>query len=197
MKLDIKKLAVYFSGLTKTQKKIIITAVVIFLVLQLIYLFICRPQSRRFAKVKAELNQVEAKTAEILKIASGKDLSAAVKDLKINFLQASNKLPAQEETVIHSLLDSAKKLKIDVKNVTPLGRIAVTGSISGYIVEGLPIKLHLSCEYRQLGEFLALLRNNFPVLVELKNISIKGRGEGKVGLNAYLEIQAYLSKEKQ
>lgn len=196
MNLKIKSIKVYFQGLTKAQKKIVLAAALIFLSLLLSWLFIYRPQKMKFSDIKSNLTQIESKTAQILNIASGKELSTAIKDLKLNFVEVCGRLPAQEETVIHALLETAKNKKIEVKNITPLGRKPVPSAISGYTVEELPIKLQLACEYRTLGDFLDILRNNFPVLVKVKHLNIKGTGEGRVNLNSNLEIQAYLSKEK-
>jgi hypothetical protein len=196
MNLTIKSIKLYFQGLTKAQKKIVLAGALIFFSLLLFWLFIYRPQKKKFSDIKASLTQIESKTEQILSIASGKELPSAIKDLKVNFVELSGRLPAQEQTVIHALLETAKNKKIEVKNITPLGRNLVPSAISGCTVEELPFKLQLACEYRTLGEFLDILRNNFPVLVKVRHLNIKGTGEGRVNLNSNLEIQAYLSKEK-
>ena len=181
--------------LTKEQKKIIYVSLICFVFLLIFWLMVYIPQSKRFALVKKDLASVEAQIAEIMKITKGEDLSQVMKDFKINFNRVSSKLPAQDETVISSLTEMAKKTKANIRNITPGARQILESKIPGYELQEMPISLDLTCEDRSLGEFLDMLRNHSQVLVRVEKVNINGKGEGEGNLDVDLQISAYLSKK--
>lgn len=196
MNWDIGKIFNRIKKPTKEQKKIIYIGLIVLFSLLSFRFFVYGPQAKRFALMKKELTRTEAQIAEIKSIAEGKDLSQAVKELKIELMQVKSKLPPREEIVIQNLLESAKKLKIEVKNITPSSKRLLEARVGGYDIEELPISMSLVCEYRVLGEYLNILRNSFPILVRLRRLDIKGKGEGQINLDITLQISAYLSRKK-
>lgn len=182
--------------LTKEQKKIIYISLVVLTFFFSFWIFVYGPQTRKFTSIKEELTQTEARTAEILSIAKGRDLAQAIRDLKINFIEVMGRFPGGEEMVIYNLSETAKKLKIEVKNIVPSTKQLLENKITGYDIEELPISLNLVSEFRSLGEYLNILRNNFPVLIRVRDLDIKGNGEGRALLEVALQISAYLSGQK-
>lgn len=184
-------------NLSKAQRKIIYISAVVLISLLIFWIFVYGPQSRKFAKIKLKLTQAENQIAEILRLTAGKDLVVAVTELRTNLTKVTAELPAEDEDVIYNLSENAKKLKIEVRNMAPSGRRLLANKIPNYDIEELPISMNLVCEYRVLGEYLNILRNSFPVLIRVRQLDIKGKGEGRTDLDVTLQVSAYLAHEKK
>lgn len=197
MSPKIEKIYNRIKKLTKEQKKIISLSAMVLVFLLIFWIFIYAPQARSFTAIKQELKQAEAQIAEIMSMTAGKELTQAFKDLKTDLVKISGKLPSGEEAVIYNLSESARKLGIEVKNIIPSGKRLLENRVSGYDIEELPISMNLSSDYRAMGEYLNMLRNRFPVLVKVRQLDIKGKGEGRTDLDVALQILAYLSREKE
>jgi len=180
--------------LTKEQIKIIYISAVVLVFLIIFWIFVYRPQTRELTSIKQELIQAEAQIAEINRLIGDKELTQAAKELNMDFNKIASQLPSGEEDVIDVLSDKARSLSIEVKNITPSGRQVLEDKIAGYNIEELSVSMKIVCEYKVLGEYLNNLRNNLPVLVRVRQINIKGKGEGRPNLEVALEISAYLSK---
>jgi len=196
MREQIEKIFSPINNLTKEQRKIIYISLVVLVFLLCFLSFVYVPQSRRFAALKSELIRTDSQIAEISRLTAGKDLAEAVKGLRVELIAATNKLPAADEVVIRYLLEGARNLKIEVKNINPAGVKPLDSRIFGYNLSELPILMHIACDYRTLGEYLHTLRNDFPVLVRLKQLDIQGKGEGQMGLEVTLQLCAYLAAQK-
>ncbi|MFH1354973.1 MAG: hypothetical protein ABIH19_02360 [Candidatus Omnitrophota bacterium] len=182
--------------ITKEQKKILYIAAGIFVFLVCFWVFVYAPQSRKLALVKAELKSVETQIKEINALIQGRELAEAAEDFNRQFAKVSNFLVSQDQDVISYLSEQARESKIEVSNITPGGRKPLNRQVVGYDIEELPISMNLFCEYKQLGEFLDLLRRSYLVLVSLRELNIKGRGEGRYFLDVGLKLSAYLAKQR-
>ena len=186
-----------FKNLTQEQKKIIYATGALAALVLLFWFFVYVPQHKKLNQLKARLDSTEKQVAEITNIAKGKDLAQVIRDLKSDFTKTINRLPDQDEVAIFILSDSAKKLKIDVKSISPSVARTIEGAILGYQVMELPVTINLSGEYRALGEYLRMLRSSdFPIFVQVRQFSVKGNGEGQLFLGANLQISTYLAKKK-
>lgn len=190
------KLYHWIKNLSREQKKIIYISAVGLVFLFSFLVFVYGPQSRKFAAIKRELSQTENQIKEIMSIVGGRDLPQAVRDLKTRLTNTASKLPSKEDVVISNLSENAKKLNLEVKNIIPANKQLLGNRITGYIIEELPISLSLVGDYRALGEYLNILRNNSPILIRVRQLEIKGKGEGRSDLDIALQISAYLSREK-
>lgn len=182
---------------TKEQQKIVYVVLMVVLFFVCFLVLIHGPQSRKLAVIKKDLSNTEAQIADISKLASGGNLAEAVKALKIKLDALSAQLPSEDEIVIRSVLEGARKLRIDVSNVSPGAIKPMEAQAKDYVISEFPISMHLSCDYRTLGEYLGMLIRNFPVLVKLRKVDIAGNGEGQVNLNIDLQISAYLAVRKK
>lgn len=192
MKTDITKL---IDRLTKEQRKIIYISLAALTFLILFWFFIYAPQSKKFNQIKASLAQTDAQINEISGLMAGKDMATAIKELRSKYETIKSRLPDQDEDAVGKIIDEAKKLRIEIKNITPASRIPLGDKVPGFYLEELPISLNFSCDYRMLGEYLNNLRNNSPLLIRIRRVNIKGKGEGVGNLDINLEISAYLGKE--
>ncbi|MBM3251736.1 MAG: hypothetical protein FJZ11_03030 [Candidatus Omnitrophica bacterium] len=158
------------------------------------WFFVYRPQIRRLISIQREFNDTEAQIVEITQLAHGQDFAQAVKGLEIKFGQLSNLIPKGEDEIINNLSEEARRLKIKVENITSSGGRLLDYQVAGYSVEESPISMNLICEYRQLGEYLKSLRDNFPVLVRIKQVEIQAKGATNPDLEVSLQILAFISK---
>lgn len=186
-----------YESLTREQKKIIYLGAITFAFILFFWLGIYAPQARRFASIKKKLVEAEGQIAGIKGLAEGRDFALAISGLRARLTNASKALPSEDTVVIYGLSEAARKLNIQVKSITPSAKRLLEGRITGYDVEELPLSMSMVCEYRTLGEYLNILRNNFPVLIRVRQMDIQNRGEGQAGLEITLQIYAYLSREKQ
>jgi len=182
--------------LTREQRKIIYFAAIAVLFLFCFWIFIYRPQNKDLSSIKEELNSIEAQISEITDIAQGRELADVVKDFNLQLKDIESFLSLGEAEIIYNLSQKAGRLGVTVRSIIPSDKHLLENNIFGFEVEELPISMSLSCEYRELGMYLNTLRTNFPALVRIKELSIKGSGEGGPVLDVNLQLCAYLSKAK-
>jgi Tfp pilus assembly protein PilO len=197
MNLKPEKLAIPAGKISRQQKKIFSAALIVAASIIFFWLFIYMPQSRKFERIKKELAATESRIAQITSLAEGKDLSAAVSGLKVTLLKVLSQLPMDDEKVIAYLSDGARRLKVEVKNIAPQQARPVDTGVPGYQIMEFPISLNLNAEYRAIGEYLSALRNNFPILIRVRDIQIQSKGFGRADLDAAVQLSAYLAVEKR
>lgn len=182
--------------LTKEQKRIIVVSLIALFFLIFIWIFIYLPQSRKVVSMRKELVSAEAKIAEIISIAEGKDLAEVVRDFRAELSDLKKQLPNRDEVIIDVLTTTARDLNIEVKDISFSDKQILEQKIAGFEIEEVPIQMQLVCEYRNLGQYLNLLRVNSPILIRVRKLSIHGQ-EGVPNLaDISLEVTAYLSREK-
>jgi len=184
------------SRLSKEQKRIILAGVIALLVFILCGLLIYQPEVKRFSEIKAKLREIDNQISQILSVTEGKEFTRAIKDLNVDLLQATGKLPLTDQNIIYVISDMANKLKIDVKCLTRGSEKVFDDKILGCSIHELPIKLSFSCEYKTLGDFLTALREKSPVLIRLRQIDIKGNGFAQPNLEVTLQLCGYMSSLK-
>ncbi len=197
LKRTISKIERSIKLLSEEQKKIIYVGLGGLAVLLLFWIFIYIPQNKKMNALKSSLTDIETQISDITSVAAGKDLAQVMKELKTNSARVINKLPTQDEVVIYNLSDAADKLHIEVKSITPSAAKALEGAIPDYEVMELSITMNLLCEFKALGQYLTMLRSDdFPVFVHVRQINIKGNGEGQLYLDVNLQLSAYLAKKR-
>lgn len=179
--------------LTVEQKKniyIVLGALVFFL---LFWIFIYAPQTRRLNALEAELKGAEAGIQEITAMAGGKELARAAQGFNEELNQARAKFRfKEEEDVINALSALAKDAKIIITNMDPSQARLMQNKIGGDDIRELPVLLNISGDFASIGGFLEGLRNKFPGLIKISQITIKGRGPGQTELEASLAATAYI-----
>mgnify|MGYP001591376263 CR=1 FL=1 len=186
-----------FSNWTKEQKKILSVFAVSAAFLFFFWVFIYNPQSRKFKAVKSALASVESQIAYIMNLTAGREMSQAVRELQDDLKSISGKLPVSEQNILDDLMAGAKKFKIEVKSLAPASRHQEQENIPSYDVDELPFTMNISCDFKALGEYLNLLRSNFPILIRIKQIDIRFSGEGHGNLDVTLQLSSYLSRHAQ
>jgi len=179
---------------TKEQKKIIYISAVLLIFLFLCVIFIYNPQKNRLKNIKTRLNYAETEIAEINRITQGLPLEQAVRDLNTKLNQLAAKMPSRQDDVVEDLSNEARRLKLNVAKMDPDDSQVIPGKITGYVIKEFPVNIKFSGEYRNIAEYLGKLRNDFPDLVRIRQITIKGNGEGQVILDVDLQVWAYLAE---
>lgn len=182
-------------SLSKEQRKIIYFAVAAAVFLFLFWQFVYSPQIRRLALIKNQLKDADSQILEIKGILQGKDVGEVLKDMEVRLKKIENQLFNKEETVINNLSETAKNLNIEIKNLSSLSRRAIEIPVSGYDIEELPVTLNLAGEFMAINRYLDILRNSPAFLVKVRELKIQGAGEGRVYLEAVLQISVYLFKK--
>lgn len=182
--------------ISRRQIKIIAAGLIVLVSFICFWVFIYSPQGKKLDSIKKELTFTESQIAEINKITQGKELSMAVEKLNNQLISISDFLPFNQEEVISNLSNKAREFKIEINSIVPQKKSLLEDKVKGYIIEQLPISMNMLCELRDLGRYLGALRDDFPYSVRVKNLEIKGQGEGKPVLDISLEIIAYLSKSR-
>jgi hypothetical protein len=185
-----------FSGITKEEKNNLYLAAALLIVLFVFLVFVCLPQQVKFAAKIKELRLIEKQISEVMSIAQGKDLTQAVKALNTSLLEMTDKLPATEEAVVYRLSDSAKKLRLNVIHITPQETVLLAGKASGFDIKEMPITITLAGEFRAMGEYIDKLEKNQPVLVKIKKLDVKNKGERQAPLDVNLELSAFMAVER-
>ncbi|MFC1708654.1 type 4a pilus biogenesis protein PilO [Candidatus Omnitrophota bacterium] len=180
--------------ITRRQTKLIVACFIVVAALICFWIFVYGPQSEKLRSVKKDLAFIESQITQIDSIIQGRELSGVVIDLNSQLISLVSFLPANQEEIISNLSNRARKFDIEIKSINPQVKVLLEEEVSGYDIQELPILVNLQCGFKNLGEFLNALRINFPVLVRVKSLNIKGQGEGKPILDINLEILAYLSK---
>lgn len=181
--------------LTKEQKKIyiILSFFLVFFLLIIVFIFI--PNKKRLQKIDVQVKNKEQEINNIVNLTKGKELSKAVQDLTSELDRIDDNVPLKREEIINILSQTAKDLKIDVKNINFSEKKVLDISVPGYQIEELPISIQLFCEYKSLADYLGIIRNDLPILIKMVKLDVKGKGEGKYGLDVDMQILTYLSKE--
>lgn len=182
-------------NLTKGQQKIIYLLLILIVALILFLFLIFIPQKRRLSEIKSELRNTESQISDITQLTQGQDLSETVKKIDQQLANAISALPKNDELVIKYLSKNARKLEIDIKNMSLAGKINIDHKIAGYVIEELPITLSLSCNYKALSEYLKLLRQDSAILVKIKQVNIASKGQGRPALQVNLGLSAFLAEE--
>jgi Tfp pilus assembly protein PilO len=181
--------------ITREQKKIYAVFAVVLVSLLVFIVFVYMPESKKLKTIKATLSDAEAKIIEITNIAQGKDLVDVVKNLDEQLKEIEDRLPKKSEDIIDDIRNEAKKLGIESKSESFSPGNPIKKNIPGYEIIELPIDMKLVCDYRALGEYIkALHSNNFPAVMRIEQIDIKGKGEGRSDLEVALHVIAYLEK---
>lgn len=182
--------------LSKEQKKIIyiglILAAAILLFIALIYL----PQQRRLKEIRAELDRTEQQINEIHLLTAGRDLNEAIRDLNVRLKDLSAYFLIGEEELINNLTDQARDLNIDVRDLDPGNKTLFNSATPGYAVYALPVAMNIKGGYKEAGDYCARLEGDFPALVRIDKLDIRGKGTGEADLDIRLVITAFLLKEQ-
>lgn len=180
--------------LTKEQIKIIISGAIAVFSLFCFMIFIYGPQSKQLKTFKEESSFIESQFEEIKRITQGKELTVAVQELNGQLMEVSSFLPANQEEIVSSLSNEARALQIEIKSINPKEKQLLEDKVTGYIIEELPISISMRCELKALCEFLDILRDSFPSLVRVNQITIKSEGEARPILDVSLNLLAYISR---
>jgi len=195
MKLKLNDIPSIIRNLTKEQRKIIYIALIVSIFFLLLIILVYLPQAKRLSSLKKKIAETETQIDQIMSVAKGRDLATVAKELRENLTKTVSKFPKGEDIVVAKLTDAAEdQVKLIVQDVTPGARQAIPEKVLGLNIDELTLTMSFSGEYRAIGEFLDILRGDFPVYIRVRSIEITGKGEGKTLLDCTLQLSAYLRR---
>ena len=191
-KFDIKNIK-----FTKKQQKLAIIAGVIIAAVVIFFKFIYMPQKTRFEELKRELQTAEEEIGEIKKTAGAeeeKSMAVALEGLQNRLKSLDRMFPDKEEMVLRELPAFANKFGIEIKSMQPQKKREVKDmAVRGYKVEDIQIAISAVGRYRNLGEYIKALKEEFPALVRINKLSMsRAGGEDGMSLDIGMTITAYL-----
>lgn len=180
-------------NLSKEQLKIIYAVLIVLFFVLLFWIFIYKPQHKKFSNIKKKLILVEDEITEITNITKGVPLTEAVKEMNLKLKKDMLKLPAGEEQLVKVISLKAQELKLEIANISFSGEVDLADKIPGQQIIQEQVSLKITGEYKSIGEFLSWIRKEEPVLMIINSLSINGQGEGQIRLSADIGITAYFS----
>ena len=184
-------------------KKILIIAAVCIGVIAVFWAFMYFPASNRLKALKAELTSLKREIFDIESRSEKKagDIARMIESLHRDFKQINQKFPAEEEGALKLLSSAANRLKIEIAYMRPQQKKAVlNGQGSPILIDSshccsIPISMEMTGLYKDIGEYLRWLKEDFPPLITVEDISIT-RDESRIPqLNVKMELVLYVLGE--
>ncbi len=197
--IDIKNIKV-----TKVQQKLFAAAFIIIAAVIVFIVFIFIPQMNRFEAMKSELASTEKEIAEI-KTTTGttgdEPMAKALEALQNKFKLLNAKLPPKEELILRELPNFANRFGVEIKSMQPQKKRAITKigdmdvTIKGHTVEEFQIAIVAAGRYKEIGEYLHALKNEFPAAIRIIgfNMTQTPGGGGRLAVN--FSIMTFLVSE--
>lgn len=184
-------------------KKILVVAAVCAGIIVVFWAFIYFPAANRLKAVKAELASIKREISDI-ESRSGKrsrDIAQMIESLHKEFKEINQKFPTEEENALKMLSSAASRLKIDIVYMRPQQKKEVLNPqgnrvlIDGAQCFSMTISMEMTGLYKNIGEYVKWLREDFPPLVTMEDISIM-RDESRIPqLNAKMELTLHVLGE--
>lgn len=191
--LEFKDIPSLIRNLTKEQRKIIYIAAILVVLFLLFTFFAYIPQAKKLAALGNNIVETDTQIEQIMSVAKGRDLANVVKELKVNLAKTLDKFPFGEDIVVAKLSEIAEdNIKLTVRGIAPSARQPLPEKIMGKSIDEVFITMDITGDYKAIGEFLDMVRGDFPVFLRIREIDISGQGEGKSNLDCTIQFSAYL-----
>lgn len=193
----------FLEYITVHQKDIVIMLSAIILTFLVFLFFIYSPKKRQMKAIEIKFKDVEKEIEKIESIAGGADkIDVSLSEFNRQLKDIDKKLPKSEETAIKELSAFASKSGIEVISIKQqnIKKGSVQPETADFQYMELPITMDVKCAYRNLGEYLRILQEEFPTLVLIKHVSIlkaKPNEETSPGLTARLLVFICMSKPQE
>jgi len=162
--------------------------------------FIYLPLNKRLSMLKNELHSIEMQVSQIKKaVGEGRPLEEAITFFKNRLEILDRKFPDKDETILRELSTLAVKTGVEVVSMRPQKKKIIQDinglpiKINVCYVQEMPITMNLKAPYKTIGEFVKLLREDFPVFVRIDMVHMQ-RAEAPAGgaLDVTLDLDTYL-----
>jgi len=184
--------------LTPAQKKIALSALVMFLLFFCVWLFLYLPSRNMLRSLKARLDAAQDEIARIQELLGrGVTVEQGLSALKARHQALAAQFPAAEEEAIKVFSDTAKRLNIEVYSIkAEPPRLFLIGkekiSIEGKDCYHTPVSLQMRCSYEQFLEYTADIKESLPALLTIEKLKITRSAPGAKELNIELVFNLYL-----
>lgn len=190
--------------IAKRQKMILIFAGLFLLALAVFLIFIYFPANNRLSKLKQQYSAIELEISEFRKnISADKPLEQVIISLREKLKSMDKKFPRKEETIFKELSALAENMEINIASMKPERKQIVIQEadkpiIKDCVVQEMPISMSINTSYKKLGAFLKALKEEFPIFVNIEDVTLsKSGGEGSSVLAVSLKLNTYLISPKK
>ncbi len=180
--------------ISKEQKTILIFFG-IFILSLLVFLFaMYLPARTKLIEIKREVAGIESELATLQTLSNGKDMGEAIRRLESQLAVLMHKVSISQEKAIKEISGAARDNELEIINLNAAEKRPYANSPAGFAIDEVPLSMHVTGGYRKIGEFLLRLHGDFPVLVRVVRLTMKGKGHGGNILDADLQLIAYVKR---
>lgn len=185
--------------ISPSQKKVVgITAMAV-LIAVLTGIFLYVPTLQKVGLLKNELmvaqNQIEQIEAAV---GSEQSIAEGIKLLKDRYSALDIKFPSQEEEALKlvSELARAHNISIITMKFQPKAEFLDVENkkvdIEGKICRILPVSIELTSSYKDLGQYIEILKESLPAYVTIERLNIRKELGAASNLRVTLDLNLYL-----
>lgn len=182
--------------ISRSQRNIILSAVLLIGVFLIAGIFLYAPLQAKLARLKNELEETKSSIQKIQAMvpAQGGGIGEGIKLLDGQYRQLSGKFPAKEEAALSVLFDLAHQANIEITTVQsqPKNLCAQQAAVKDKQCYELPVSLSLKGNYENLVEYIELLRGSLPAVITFEKLMAQKTSPGAPELTITIEIKLYL-----
>lgn len=187
--------------INKRQKKILLLAGIIALTFVISIIFIYLPAHRQLKQLKQQFSRLDQE-AKQLKRSFGEERS--LEDVIISLDKRRNvldqKFPDKEEVVFRDISTLATSMGIEISSMRSQGKKTLKEmrgaqiAIKDSVIQEMWISIDLTTTYKKLGEFLAVLKEGFPVFIRIESVQMTNTSSDKnsASLKVSISLVTYL-----
>jgi Tfp pilus assembly protein PilO len=184
---------------TLSQKKIIVTSLIVILVFLILWLFIYLPNQNSISRIKSEVLNLENQIKGIEEImGKTRTIEGSIKLLKQRYQELNNKFPPKEEEGLRMLSDFAKRLNIELISIKPQPNVVFIDKnnkkieIEGKTCHVVSVSMEVRCFYKDLVKYIETLNKALPAFAIIKRLRINRDKPETSRLNIKLDLNLYL-----
>ena len=182
-----------------SQNKIVFSFILIVSVFLMLWLYLYLPSERELVGLKSRFVAVDNQIQQI-ENALGKSQTRGenIKLLKEKYKQLNNRFPQKEEEGLRIIMDSARKMNMEIVSIRPQLKTALLDEdnrkieIEGKTCHKVSVFVSMRGSYEHLIEYIENLEDSLPVFVNIERLKINKDNSSIVNLNINLELNLYL-----
>ncbi|MBI5415979.1 MAG: type 4a pilus biogenesis protein PilO [Candidatus Omnitrophica bacterium] len=183
--------------ISRPQKRIIASAVFLVGGFLLVWSLMYIPLQEKIARLRRDLEETQGYIRQVqAMVPSGAEerIGEGIRLLEQQHNQLVARFPEKEEASLTALFDLARRANVEISTIQSQQKnpCAKESGIEGKKCYELPVSLSLKGDYKDLVEYLELVRTSLPAFVTFERLTLQKSGQGALELTAALEIKLYL-----
>ncbi|MBI5150553.1 MAG: type 4a pilus biogenesis protein PilO [Candidatus Omnitrophica bacterium] len=183
--------------ISRPQKKIIVSAIFLIGGFLFVWSLMYIPLKEKVARLRHDLEETQGYIHQVqAMVPSGGQgqIREGIKSLEKQYNQLAARFPEKEEASLTALFDLARRANVEISAIQsrPKNFCAKEAGIEGKKCYELPVSLSLKGNYKNLVEYIELVRTSLPAFVTFEKLTVQKAGQGAPDIDAALEIKLYL-----